>query len=131
MAVDEATVLATSLAPGGRPFGAWLCESVLGDQLPGTDSRPGHRVRSERETLCTGYVDALRFAHAASLTVDVTLFNGRTFFAGVQAIDEDYGTVTLYAPMAFKDSASQRIAISEIVSVAVTEIEWHPPNEIG
>lgn len=78
-----------------------------------------------------GYLDDLRFAHEASLTVDVTLFNGRTFFAGVTAIDEALGIVTLHAPMTFAESATQRIAFSEFSSVALTQIRWHLPNEIG
>ena len=78
-----------------------------------------------------GLVDDLKFANAASLTVDVTLSNGKTFFAGVEHVDEGFGTVTLYAPRTFRDSASQRIALSEIASILVTPIEWHPPNEIG
>jgi hypothetical protein len=122
------------LAPGGRPFGSQFCEAVLGGPSPWrVASRPGvagycSAVRSPRETHHTSYLDDLKFAHAASLTVDVTLFNGRTFFAGVQAIDEGFGTVTLYEPRTFRDSVSQLIAFSEIVSVAVTAIEWHAPQ---
>jgi hypothetical protein len=78
-----------------------------------------------------GHVEDLMFANVASLTVDITLVDGRTFYAGVQAIDEVFGTVTLYAPRTFSESGSQRIALSEIVSVSVTPIEWHPPNELG
>jgi hypothetical protein len=84
-----------------------------------------------RDSPYVSYIDDLKVAHAASLMVDVTLVNGQTFFAGVQELDEAFGTVTLYAPKALSASAAQRIALSAIVSAAVMQIEWHPPNEIG
>jgi hypothetical protein len=75
----------------------------------------------------TARSDDLRFAQQAGVAVDVHLFNGQHFQAGVADVNEEEGLVSLYRPQTFGDTTTRmRFNLDDITSLTVTDIQWGP-----
>jgi hypothetical protein len=73
------------------------------------------------------WANDLQYAQQIGVAVDVGLFNGQLFQAGVADVNEEEGLVSLYRPQAMGETTTRvRIRLDEITSLAVTDIRWGP-----
>jgi hypothetical protein len=77
----------------------------------------------------SGMVDDLKFAMQARVAVDLTLLNGEHLLTGVHSVDEDDGSVNLWAPQTMgNDTTRRRIRIGDIMSLSVTDVDYPRPD---
>ncbi len=71
------------------------------------------------------WITDLRYAQTTQRAVEVTLLTGEKFLAGVRAVSEEDGFVTLHRPQTMQDeTTTQRVALDLIGALTVTDIEW-------
>jgi hypothetical protein len=75
----------------------------------------------------TAWSDDLQFAQQTGVAVDVHLFNGQHFQAGVADVNEEEGLVSLFRPQTMGDTTTRtRVRLEDITSLTVTDIQWGP-----
>ena len=71
------------------------------------------------------WANDLRYAQQIGVAVDVHMFDGQHFQAGVADVDEDAGLFSLYTPHTFGDTTTRvRLKLDDITSLAVTDVQW-------
>ncbi len=75
----------------------------------------------------SAWSDDLRFAQQAGVAVEIHMFDGQHFQAGVADVDEEAGLFSLYRPQTFGDITTRvRLKLDDITSLSVTDLQWGP-----
>jgi hypothetical protein len=71
------------------------------------------------------FADDFRRAQMEGVAVEVRLLSGERLFKGVQDVDEQEGSVTLYDPQVMGDTKTVRkVRLDQVASVTITDVSW-------